>query len=158
PLQDRTFDDFGELIRVDWAATSAGPPFSSIVHQYDALGRLVHSEEQNNSVADAATLKDYAYDTGVVTPQVTPTNVLGRLARASAPTGDVVFSYDAFGNANAKNFRDSGGTAYVEKHTFHGDGSPVSLELDLPDTGYTAERVNYAFDSAGRLRSMVYSS
>ena len=103
-------------------------------------------------------MNNYFYDAGVVvTPQVTPTNVLGRLAHATSPTGEVFFSYDGLGRVNARTFTDASASAYVEKRTFHGDGSPSSLELDLPDHGYQAEQVDYGYDSAGRPRSMLFS-
>jgi RHS repeat-associated protein len=130
-----------------------------LVKRYDALGRLIHSEQRNNDVTDAATVNDYLYDhAAFVVPQVNPTNMLGRLTEASSPTGAVSFSYDAFGRGNARMFLDDHGGLYVEKHAFHGDGSPSALDLLLPDTGYADEHVDYAYDSAGRPRSVTYAN
>ena len=89
---------------------------------------MTHREERIDGIADAETLNDYTYDQGVsVSPQVTPTFVLGRLARAKAPTGDVSFSYDAFGRVNARTFTDNQGGTYVEKTTLHADGTPAAV-------------------------------
>lgn len=104
---------------------------------------------------DSDTLKRYAYDTAVsVSPEVTPTHVLGRLARADSKTGQVGFSYDAFGRVNARTFTDNQGARYVEKSLYNYDGSPAALEFRLPDHSYKPEVVNYSYDSAGRLRAM----
>jgi RHS repeat-associated protein len=128
-----------------------------VIARYDALGRVVHREEQNNGVTDPETVFDYVYDHGVnVAPQVTPTHVLGRLAQATAPTGTVSFSYDDLGRTNARVFTDTTGGIYVEKHAFHGDGTPQSLDLFLPDTGFADEQVLYDQDSAGRGKSVTY--
>src|SRR5262249_51758865 len=127
PTQYREYSRFGELLKVKW--TPPAPELEhSVIHRYDGLSRLVHSEEQNGGVTDFATVNDYFYDVGVaVSPQVQPTYMLGRLAHAVAPTGDVFLSYDAFGNVNARTFTDPGETAYVEQHSFHGDGSLAAL-------------------------------
>jgi len=120
------------------------------VKRYDALGRLVHSEQQNNEATDADTVNDYLYDHAVnLAPQVAPTNMVGRLAQAASPTGAVAFSYDIFGEINARTFTDGHGGLYVEKHTFHADGSQAALDLFLPDTAYADEHVDYMYDSAG---------
>jgi RHS repeat-associated protein len=163
--QTRTYDTWGELTRVQWNDASVSPAVDRrVLSRYDALGRLVHSEERNNDVVDAATVNDYSYDTPVnsTTPPVTATNVLGRLAKATSPTSTVSFSYDAFGDINAKIFTDTTvnpAKVYVEKHTYHGDGSPSALDLKVPSSGttFTSEHVAYTYDSAGRTRSMTYS-
>jgi RHS repeat-associated protein len=108
-------------------------------------------------VTDPDTVNDYRYDLGVsVTPEVTPTSVLGRLAQAKAPTGDVAFSYDALGRVNARTFTDHQGGAYVEKTSRHADGTLAALEFYLPDTGFQQERVDYTYDSAARLRGIIF--
>lgn len=136
------------------------PPIAlQVVNRYDAFGRLIHREQQSDGVVDAATVNDYQYDQPVVvTPHLNPTNVLGRLAQASAPTGTTSFSYDAFGRVNGQVFTDTTGGIYVEQHTTHADGSPASLDLLLPDTGFADEHVDYAYDSAGRGTSVLYSN
>jgi hypothetical protein len=55
-------------------------------------------------------------------------------------------------------FTDNVGGVYVEQHTTHADGSPASLDLLLPDTGFADEHVDYAYDSAGRGNSVHYSN
>jgi len=157
PLQTRSYSKFGELLSVQ-RTPAPTEPSHAIVNRYDALGRLVHTEDQNGGVADADTMRDFFYDsTAAVSPQVTPTNLLGRLAHATSPTGDVYLSYDGFGNVNARTFTDESAAFYVEKHSYHGDGSLAALEVDLPDNGYRPEQVSYGYDSAGRLRSASYS-
>jgi YD repeat-containing protein len=128
-----------------------------VVKTYDALGRVLHGEEQSNGIADPETVNDYFYDQPVnVAPQVTPTFMLGRLALVTSPTGSTSFSYDGLGRINARIFTDSGSSVYIEKHKLHTDGSPELLDLLLPDTTYVPERVSYAYDSAGRTRSIKY--
>ena len=145
-----------------------GPPSLSLdtgtntvdmIKRYDALERVIHSEQHNNGIAEPATVNDYLYDQAIkIAPQVTPTNMLGRLAQAISPTGAVSFNYDAFGQINARVFTDLQGGMYVETHTSHGDGSPAALDLFLPDTGYADEHVDYLYDSAGRGRSVRYNN
>jgi YD repeat-containing protein len=124
---------------------------------YDARGRVTHSEDQINQVAIPETVKDFVYDQGVnnLTPPVTATNTLGRLAKATAPTSSVSFSYDAFGQINAQVFTDRTATSnnvYVEKRDYHGDGSLQALHLLCPtrlqdEVDYTTTR------PAARVRS-----
>jgi RHS repeat-associated protein len=152
------YSDWGELLEVKWTDATSSPVVDHrIASTYDALGRMTHHEELRNEVADPDTVNDYLYDVGVsVAPQVTPTNVLGRLAQVKAPTGDVFLSYDAFGRTNARIFTGDEGGNLVEKTAHHADGTPSALEFFLPDTGYQQERVDYSYDSAARLRSMKF--
>ncbi|HMG24733.1 MAG TPA: hypothetical protein VK607_25525, partial [Kofleriaceae bacterium] len=156
--QLRTFSNWGELTSVK--RTASGSTATLWVRStYDAYSRLIHQEQSRNTAVDADTVMNYQYDAGVnLAPQVTPTNVLGRLAQASSPTGSTSFSYDAFGRINARVFTDSQGGLYVEKHTAHDDGSPKFLDLLLPDTGYADEQVSYTYDSAGRGLSVKYAN
>ena len=159
--QYNTYSNWGELLQTYRRVTSAGGTTiaRSVVKQYDALSRVVHSEERTDNVADADTLYDYFYDQGIhIAPQVTPTNMLGRLAQASSPTGAVTFSYDALGQVNARVFTDPQGTMHVEKHSWHADGTPSALDLYLPDTAYADEHVDYTYDSAGRSKTVKYSA
>jgi RHS repeat-associated protein len=156
--QQRSYSDWGELTAVTW--TPAAPePTHSVRRRYDALGRLIHSEEQNGGDTDAATVNTYRYDVPGQSAFFNPTYVLGRLASAWAPTGDVVLSYDAYGNVNGRGFKRvvNGSTVeYIERHGVHGDGSRAWLELKLPDNNHQSERVDYAYDSGGRLRWMRF--
>jgi len=167
--QFRSYNTWGELTSTQWCDTtvsscSAPTTFNrGTIHRYDALGRVVHSEDRTNSAAIPETVNDFAYDQPVnnATPPVTATNVIGRLAQATSPTSSVSFSYDPFGRINAQAFTDRTAhskNVYVEKFTTHGDGSPQTLDLLLPDTNYADENVSYAYDSAGRTRSVMYSS
>lgn len=152
-----THSDWGELVEVRWTDTTTMPGTDRrLVAAFDALGRLTHREERNDGVTDPDTVSEYVYDTGVtVGPQVVPTFVLGRLAEVKTPKGAVYYSYDAFGRRNARTFTDAT-DQYVEKSYFHGDGTLSALELYLPDNGYRAERVDYVYDSAARLRTMKF--
>lgn len=179
PLE-RSYSDWGEVLSESRTIDTGGasimratnvtnpddpppPPVTldvmSIVKRYDALGRIVHSEERRNGVSDSSTVRDYLYDVGIdAAPQVRPTNMTGRLAQAISATGAVSFSYDGYGDVNAKVFTDGLGRTYVEKHTTHGDGSPSALDLLLPDTAYSDEHVTYQPDSAGRVRTVQYAN
>jgi RHS repeat-associated protein len=166
----RTYDSWGGLIDEQWTDGSTVHHISS---RYDALGRIVHHEESTRSGTqlnvDPETVNDYSYDTAVSvtgTTTLTPTNVLGRLARAVSPTQSVVFSYDGFGNVAARAFSDT--QLYVEQQHYHGDGTPASLDLFLPDhtvdqrgsdLGFAAvdEQTVYSYDSAGRVKSVSYT-
>jgi RHS repeat-associated protein len=161
--QLNTYSDWGELTSVvrvlGPGAPGPGDNVLAIITKYDALGRMIHREHQHAGTVDPATINDYLYDQPVTAaPQVTPTHVLGRLAQAISPTGAVAFSYDGFGNVNARVFTDPQGGMYVEKHAFHGDGSPSTLDLFLPDTGYAQEHVDYHYDSAGRGDTAKYAN
>lgn len=155
--QTRTFDNFGELVQVQWTPPSPEST-SALLRKYDALGRITHAEEQKGGVTDPATVYDYTYDKGTSPwSGVTLSHLVGRMTHASSPTGEVFFSYDGLGNIAARLFTDENAQVYVEQHTYHGDGSDASVELDLPDDNYLPERVDYGYDSAGRPRSMLYS-
>jgi len=152
------YSDWGDLLEVQWTdSTTVASTHRSVLTQYDALSRVTHREERNNGVSDPATLNDYFYDVGVnVAPQVTPTYLLGRLAHARSPTGEVYYSYDALGQANARTFTDDAGNKYIEKMTRRADGAPLTLEFYLPDTGFNKELIEYGYDSADRLREMKF--
>jgi RHS repeat-associated protein len=158
-LQTSSYDNWGELRAVSWLDVTGGQHVARrIVSKYDALGRTVHREEQNNGVPDLASANDYVFDVpSASTPQVTPTYVLGRLAMAKAASGNVSFSYDGYGNVGARVWADPQGVNYIEKSLYHGDGSAAALELYLPDNNYERERVEYVYDSAGRMRAMQYA-
>jgi RHS repeat-associated protein len=157
-LQFAKYSDWGDLLEVQWTdSTTVTSTHRHVLTQYDALSRVTHREERNNGVSDPATLNDYFYDVGVnVAPQVTPTYLLGRLAHARSPTGEVYYSYDAFGQANARVFTDGAGSKYIEKMMRRADGAPLTLEFYLPDTGFNKELIEYGYDSADRLREMKF--
>jgi RHS repeat-associated protein len=161
--QCRSYDRWGELTQVQWTDTTTSPSTDRrSLTTYDARGRVTHSEDQTNLVAIPETVKDFVYDQGVnnVTPPVTATNTLGRLAKATSPTSSVSVSYDAFGHINAQVFTDRTATSnnvYVEKRDYHGDGSLQALHLLLPDTAFKDEKFDYAYDSAGRMRLVKYA-
>jgi RHS repeat-associated protein len=152
------YSDWGDLLEVQWTdSTTVSSTHRRVLTQYDALSRVTHREERNNGVIDPATLNDYFYDVGAnVAPQVTPTYLFGRLAHARSPTGEVYYSYDAFGQANARVFTDGAGTKYIEKITQGADGAPLTLEFYLPDTAFNRELVEYGYDSASRIREMKF--
>ena len=155
-LQQRSYSDWGDLKEVTWTPPSPEPKHS-IVKTYDALGRITRSEEQNDGVTNAETVKKYHYDVPGQSPLISPTYVLGKLATAKSPTSEVVLSYDAFGRVNARSFTDGTQNVYIEQHGFHADGSQAWIELNLPDNSYKPERVGYTYDTAGMLRKMWFS-
>ena len=98
----------------------------------------------------------YEYDTPGSSPLLAARYVEGRLASASSAKTKVVFSYDPYGNVTGRSFSD-GGNVYVERQGYRSDGSRAWIELNLPDRNYAPERVEYAYDTAGQLRSMRFS-
>ncbi len=162
--QNRTYSSWGELTQVQWddpTIAGDGNKDRRTVMKYDALGRLIHSEDQTKGSVDVETTNDYVYDQAfnITTPPVTATNVLGRMTRAIAPTSTVAFSYDGLGRINARTFTDTSITPtqnYVQKHDFHADGSLLRSHLLLPDNGFKDEKIDYSYDSAGRTRSVKY--
>ncbi len=164
--QTRSFDNWGEITQVQWcedlsAAPCPGQDRLSLT-KYDAIGRVTHREDQAGGQTVPGTVNDYTYDVGVgnTTPPVTATNVIGRLASASWPTGAASFSYDGFGRVNTKVFTDTTVTpnkVYVETHDIHDDGSEKTLHLLLPDNGFKDEMVDYSYDTAGRIKSALYN-
>ena len=149
------YSDWGEQIETQW---TDGAIDRRLEQQYDALGRLSGSEERNDGATDAETVNTYTYDVGVnVSPLVSPAFVLGQLARASSPSGEVTFSYDAFGRVNAQVFNDNQGGVYIQKTGLHANGSLGSLQFNLPDQNYSPETVKYTYDSADTLRGIQYS-
>jgi RHS repeat-associated protein len=160
--QIRTYDNWGELTQVQWSDATTSPATDRrTMTTYDALGRKTHAEDRTNNVVDAETVNSFQYDQPVnnTTPPVTATNVLGRLSKATSPTSTVSFSYDGLGQVNAEVFTDKiTNEVYVEKVASHADGSPLALDLLLPDTQFTKiEHVDYTYDSAGRTRSVTYN-
>jgi RHS repeat-associated protein len=150
-----SYSDWGEPIEARWLD---GGIERRLVRRYDALGRLTATEERNDGITDPETVTTYAYDTRItVSPLVTPTFVLGRLTRATSPSGEVAFSYDAFGRMNARVFTDNDGGVYIEKTTRSADGRLIALEFNLPDQNHQKELVKYTYDSAGGLRGMTYA-
>jgi len=150
--QTRAYDSWGELKTVEWHP--ATEPVHGIQITYDSLGRTLASYEENNHVLDPLTVNTYAYDSPGASARITPLNVKGRLAMASSPTEDIVLGYDGLGHVNARSFTDLNNVEYVEEQGVHADGSQAFIQLRLPDDGYAAERVDYAYDSASRLRWM----
>jgi YD repeat-containing protein len=150
-----SYSDWGEPVEMKWLDSGIE---RRLVSRYDALGRLTATEERNDGVTDPETITTYAYDTGVTfTPLVTPTFVLGQLARATSPAGQVTFSYDAFGRMNAQVFKDHQGGLYIEKATHAADGRLAALEFNLPDQNFERELVKYTYDSASGLRAITYT-
>ncbi|NNB88541.1 RHS repeat-associated core domain-containing protein [Corallococcus exiguus] len=152
------YNSWGEQTEVNWTESVATPTGARAqVTQYDALGRVTHSEDRIQGAAVPATAYDFFYDVGFSpTPLVTPTNVLGRLSSTKSSLGEVFYSYDAYGRPNAHVYTDAGGKAYVEQTTLRADGALDTLTRYLPDTGYTPETVWYAYDTAQRPTYIKY--
>jgi RHS repeat-associated protein len=159
-----TLNSWGEVTAVQWNdPTLSGGSDRRTITKFDALGRVTHAEDLTNNVTDPETIIDYAYDqpAAVSTPQLTvnPTFVLGKLAKATASTSAVSFSYDALGRVETEAFTDTQtpGSLFVERHGYHDDGSLEALHLLLPDTNFRDEKIDYSYDSAGRLRTVKYA-
>ena len=153
----RDYSDWGELTDTTWYPTLAEPT-RGVAMAYDALGRLLSSVERNGGVPDPATSSTYRYDAPGSSPFMIPTHLAGRLSSATTAASHVVFSYDGFGRVDARSFSDDAYTPYFERHGFHGDGSQAWIEVRMPDNAYQGERVDYAYDSAGRMRRMQFST
>ncbi|MCY1047622.1 toxin glutamine deamidase domain-containing protein [Corallococcus sp. bb12-1] len=147
------YSDWGEPLEVKWTESITAPTGErSQVSQYDAQSRVTHTEERTRGVTEQDTVHDFLYDFGgSPTSLVTPTNVLGRLARTKSPLGEVFYSYDPFGQVNARVYTDAKDTYYVEKADRHADGTLDTFTLQLPDNGYEKEMAWYAYDTAQRL-------
>jgi RHS repeat-associated protein len=160
PVQTARFSDWGEPLEVSWTDFVSSPTGTrSLLSRYDALGRVTRQEERINGAVDFETVNEFFYDVGVSpTGIVSPTNVLGRLARAKAPVGDVFYSYDAFGRQDARTFTDTLGGTYVERTRRNGDGSLAALEFYLPDANYKKEWAEYTYDSARRLKGIQFTT
>ena len=153
-------NSWGLPTAVFWSDPATNPPTDRrIVANYDAYGRLIHRHEQRNGEIDAESVNDFTYDAGsVVAPQVTPANLVGRLASSHAASGDTFYSYDAYGLVGAMVWNDDAGQQYVEKLGHRADGTLTSMDLYLPDRNYDQEHVQYLYDSANRLVGANYSS
>ena len=150
-----TYSDWGEPIEIRWVG---GGIDRRLVRRYDALSRLTSTEERNDGVTDPETVNTYTYDAAVnVSSLIAPTFVLGHLASAASPSGQVAFSYDALGHMNAQVFADENGGIYLEKTERHADGRLAALEFNLPDQNYQQELVKLNYDSVGRVRTMTYA-
>lgn len=165
--QTRRYDEWGALAAVQWCDASVGScdessPNRGSFFRYDAYGRLTHSEDREDGVAIPETLREFAYDLPVVNavPPVDPAHVLGRLSKATAPTSSVAFGYDTQGRVEAEVHTDRTDPSlpvFVQRYDHHGDGSIRRVHAQLPDTEFADEVADYAYDSAGRLRSVRYS-
>jgi RHS repeat-associated protein len=165
--QYRSYDSWGDLSNVSWTDFSeAATPSRVTSYHYDPLGRLASSSMQDVDSATGESTPDpegavsYAYDvpltSGPTGNQVTPTNVLGRLAQATWSTGSVALSYDYAGRSNARVFNADGQFA-IDKHTYHADGTLSALDYQLFDNGFRDEHFDYAYDSAGRTLTVNFT-
>lgn len=166
--QYRTYDSWGRLTATQWcdptvSACTAPATFNRGTHnRYDARGRLIHAEDRSDNAVIPASVRDFVYDAGTsnATPPLTARYLLGRLAKATAATSTVAFSYDALGRTDTEVHTDrtqSQQNTFVEKRIYRGDGALRSLHLLLPDTAYAEEKAEYSYDSAGRIRAVTYT-
>ena len=165
--QTRIFDSWGEVTQVQWCndlGTASCPPGQDRVSliQYDAMGRVTHREDKAGGQTVPETVSDFSYDANSSAIEGVPrNNVLGRLASAIWATGQEWFTYDDLGRVNSRTFVDTTVTPnpphHYEIHEFHDDGSEKTLHLAIQDTNKEDEQVNYDYDSAGRIKSVVYN-
>jgi RHS repeat-associated protein len=167
--RERSYSNWGELVEESWTDSTTSPTtIHRITFRYDALGRMVHSEESRQSgtaapAVDADTINDYIYDAATPltggTVDFTPTHLTGRLARAVSPAQTVSLSYDDLGRPNGQAFSD--GQLYVETRSYHSDGTLDQLHLLLPDHLEAGHSVNefatYHYDSMRRLDAVSYA-
>jgi RHS repeat-associated protein len=154
------YSSFGELIVSSTPAsvTPPGPPREQIfVH--DGLGRLTHKEERTDGQVDTDSVYDYAYDVAMeVQPALKPDYVIGQLARASGPAGDVYLGYGWKGDVTQRVFTDGAvGDVHIERTRHNADGTLASITLQLPDANHDEEVIEYEYDSAGNLQRVVAS-
>jgi RHS repeat-associated protein len=151
-----TYSNWGELRSVDWTDTTVSPSVAMQVEQgFDALGRISTSMEKEDGNAIPETEYAWFYDTDPGGPLPGTTFTAGRLTQTHSPIGNMYLSYDAFGRADARAFLDLNSEPYIEKYGWHLDGNPSFLEFELPDTNYSTEHFDYAYDTASRLRSVT---
>jgi hypothetical protein len=152
-----TFNSWGQVTQVQWCDDPSLAPCPitkdrRIITQYEARGRVVHSEDQAGGQTVPGSVLNYHYDHSP--------NGIGQLDTAFWPTGELVFGYDTLGRVNVRSFFDTTVSPlgqYVESHEFHDDGSEKTLHLFLPDNAFRNEKVDYAYDTAGRVKSVVYN-
>jgi RHS repeat-associated protein len=165
----RSYSNWGELTEESWLDSGTAPGTTHrINHRYDALGRMLHSEESQQvgaatPVVDPDSVYDYVYDVGTplsgAPADFTPTHLTGRLARAVSPAQTVSLSYDELGRLNGQAFSDD--KLYVETRSYHSDGTLDQLHLLLPDHlvgGHSIdEYATYTYDSMRRLSAVSYA-
>ena len=147
------YDDWGALTDAHW---TDGAAEKKLVRQYDALGRLLQSEETVNGTTDPATVATFSYDVAAnISPLVAPDHVQGHLAQAKWATGVTALGYDALGHVNAQVFKDDEAGTYIDRFVYHTSGPLATLSFQLPDHGFASEDIQYSYDSAERLRSIA---
>lgn len=152
---DFAYSNWGEMTETAWLD---GTTMRKIVNDYDGLGRLTSAREFLGSLEDNEARRTFQYDEGLSpSPLVTPTFTLGRMSGASAASGQIAFSYDAFGNIAAQVHTDRDGVAYIERSSLSANGQLGALQFNLPDQAYASEVAKYDYDSARRLRSVTFS-
>ncbi len=155
PPRFHEYSGWGELTQTRFVE---GTIDHRLVRDYDALGRIVRTSERANGIEDPLSVHEFQYDVMAgVSPLLTSTFLIGRLAAARSPSGQVAFSYDALGRENARLFTPPQGGPYLQRTQTLADGTPTLLEFRLPDSNFQPEFVKYGFDSAGRLRTITYA-
>lgn len=154
-----SYSNWGELLSTSWADTTFTPPRAmQVQHTYDSLGRMKLSIERENGTALANATYQWFYDTDGASPGLPPTFAAGRLTRTSSPIGDMHVSYDAYGHVDRRSFVSPEGVSYTERAEYRFDGALEALEFHLPDNDYAAERYDYTYDTASRLRAVMFGS
>jgi RHS repeat-associated protein len=153
--QTRTFNSWGQVTQVQWCDDNSAAPCPAqdrrSISSFDGSGRLIHREDRVAGATVSGSVHNYQYD-GSQNPFI-PDLLLGRLWVADG----VRFSYDNLGRVKTKQFPvGTTGTAVVETHDYHDDGSEKTLHLLAPDN-LRDEQIAYAYDSAGRINSVAYN-
>lgn len=155
--REMEYDQWGNLVATEWVDASVIPAQTKRVEDhYDALGRVTDHVELVDGTAVPGTTYEWIYDVGQAAPLLPGTFTLGRLTMTRSDIGDMHLNYDALGNVHTRAFVDPDGEAYLQTTEHRVDGALAAFELALPDTGYAAERFEYDYDSAMRLRALTF--
>jgi RHS repeat-associated protein len=154
-----TYDAWGRVATIGWTdSTGTMAVQRGITFQYDGLARLLRSVETINGEPQPARTKEYFYDVSSGRPQHLDTNyLLGQLSYARTPENHIFFGYDPLGRLTTLSRFNSDPAAYhAERAAFGPSGQSETLDLLLPDTGHSPERITYEYDSGQRLRAVNF--
>jgi len=149
------YNEWGELVESAWY----GEPNGHIVrNRYDGFGRLTHTEMisadlENGGAEIIESQENYFYDAHSGSP-LQPTSALqGRLSRVqTVGVGDVYYAYDSLGRLESEShmLAEYGQLARITRVREAG-GAERELRYDTPAG---QDRIEYGWDSAGRVRSV----
>jgi RHS repeat-associated protein len=154
-----SYDAWGRVATVGWTDSTGNVPVQrGVSFRYDGLARLQRTVETLNDEEQPATAKQYFYDVSSGQPQHLDANyLLGKLSYARTASTSVFLGYDPLGRLTTVSRSDADPAAYhAERAAFGPSGEIEALDLLLPDTGHSPERISYEYDSARRLRAVNF--